>query len=795
MSERGGAAVREPRTRPSASRSPGRQSRSERHGRQDLRPRREPLREVQPSNEPLPIAAVAQDLMEAITTHDTVVLRAGTGSGKSTLAPVIFLEALQKANPQKKVKMIVAEPRQFLVEKISDRVAKLHNVPLGGDLVGFYHGDDQNYSKDNTQIVYTVSGSLRKRIEEDKSLEAYDAVVLDEIHLLDKDQYAILIGLKEVQKERARKGMTPLKIILVSASVEQKYGDYYGNAIVKEVKGEESKYKVEKKEFATKRIDQESIPIEMARLAARVIKDQKNYGDVVGFLPGRHEIQMAIDEFNRIMQEEGLAEKYKCGAFTGGGGAENKAIEVILASDDKTRDPIAAFVTDVGEAGATFGRLTKVIDSGKARTNVYDEETGLESLQTRNHAYANYVQRLGRLARTENGEFYALYPEEDLLDESIHPREAPPSVIKEDLTPLLLSLKRMGIVDAYDVDYPDHPGKEKIDQAVEKLNLLGALHPDGTLTEEGEAMAELPYDLHFARMLVEAKKRGCLEPVSVLVGFLNSKKSVFAFDRRREQFDEKYAQYTYPGSDFITLLKVWNAKVGTSAEEKATWEKERGKFNESVLSDVQVTKNEVIGEAMFKDLGLDRNNKVFNLKDETLLANIQKSIAAGLADWLLNCNPNGSYKLANGKRDGIAVGYSSVMARNPSLAIVSGKILLLDTGQAFATFNQEVKEEWRLEIAPQLGPAEAASRAQRERNSASENAASLASAALVENTSAVQVTAATAAVDNNVSQAKEPTGIKAFFKRAGKAIETFINAVKQAAAAFFDRLKKWLRIK
>lgn len=755
----------------------------------------------QPADEPLPIAAVAQDLMEAITSHDTVVLRGGTGSGKSTVGPTIFLEALQNTNPQKKIKMIVAEPRQYLAKDISTRVAILNNVPLGGDLVGFYHGDDREYSKDNTQIVYTVSGSLRKRIEEDKSLEEYDAVVLDEIHLRDVDQEAILIGLKEVQKERARKGLAPLKIVIASASAKQKYADYYGNAVFKEVPGKEPQYTVEK-HFAETSIDWENIPLEMGKLAAKLIKDPKNRGDVVGFLPGQREIKIAMAEFNRIMEEEGLT--YKSASLMGGGGPENKATQKILGDNNPNRQPLAAFVSAVGEAGATFARLETVIDSGKSRVMVYDKQSGLQRLETIDHSFDDFTQRLGRVGRVRDGNFYGMYTEADLLDESKHPREALPAVLKEDLTPLILSLKRMGIINVYDVDYLDHPGKEKIDQAVEKLTLLGALHPDGTLTDEGKEMAELPLDPHFARMLVEAKKLGCVEPVSLLVGFLNRGRSVIDRKQIVPGFDQKYARYIYPKSDYITFLNVWNAYMALPRESDELKEWIKG-FSQETLESARLTKNDLLGEPMFKDVGLSREDKAFDLSDKNLVLAIQKCIVAGFVDSLLVRQGN-TYAFQNGRKAGIEIGRASELFGQLPELIVSANIRSPEgLGRTFAEINETMDDALVAE-APQL----AFVRSQREQLAAS-NAAAEAAEIERQQLEAAEAAANTEAernasqgtqenTDNNsgTTETPEPPRKLSFGERLKAAAVNIKNAiagalqkVRQTIASIWGNIKKF----
>ncbi|QQG40759.1 MAG: DEAD/DEAH box helicase [Candidatus Levyibacteriota bacterium] len=719
-----------------------------------------------------------EELIGYFRTHNTVVLKAGTGTGKSTTGPLILLEALQRENPGKKVKILVAEPRQMLAEGISDHVAKTNGVPLGGDLIGFYHGDDHKYS-DQTQIVYTVNGSLRKRIEEDKALSKYDAVCLDEIHLRDRDQEAILIGLKEVQKERKKRGLKPFKILITSANAEQKQADYYDNGVMMEIEGQKPRYDV-KEHFLDKAPDVENIPIEMARLAAKVIKEKRRPGHLLGFLPGRREIQIAQKEFDRIMREEGLADKYKSASLTGGGGEENKALQKKLQDDDPNINPIMAFATDVADAGATFA-ISDAFDGGLIRTMVYDKESGLESLQTRHHAVSQYIQRKGRLGRISDGDFYAMYSEEELNNPGIHPKDAPPSILMEDLTPLVLSLKAMGITDVYAVDYMDHPGKEKLDMAVGTLNVLGALKPDGTLTDEGKAMVELPLDSHLARILVEVKKRGCVEAASVLVAFLNSNRSVFAYNPRSEQFDKKYARYIYtepnkpPDSDYLTLLKVWNEYNHPELREEnerqmsgEDWALKHG-FSISVLKDVNTTKNEILQEDFFKGaFGGGLGNLEIDIAGQADA--IKACIVAGFADKIL-LRDGDTYALGNGKRPGIQIDQKSVFAQRRPGMLISGAIRVQEGGRAFASMNWEVTKEFVKGVAPYLEEMGLVEKEQEVPKTAAEQ---------VKNE--LQTEAAKA------SKSSVPAESESKEQKAEKKL-SIIGKIKQAFKTFFDRIK------
>ncbi|HVZ12786.1 MAG TPA: DEAD/DEAH box helicase [Patescibacteria group bacterium] len=644
-----------------------------------------------------PISLVHDELVKAMEDNDLLALQGHTGSGKSLLGPTYFLEALKNNKPDKKVTILVTEPRQLLAEEISRTVASMNNTEHGGDFVGFYHGDGRKMS-DNTQIVYTVNASLRNRMQEDLALPAIDGVFLDEIHLRDEYQEAILTGLEEAQKERAKRGLPPLKIVIASATVDQKYVDYFGNGTLMEVQGQKMHHVEER--FLDHDVSPEEMPIEMARRMAESMINGTTTGDRLGFLPGKNEINAAIDEFNRTMQEKGLADKYICAGLTGGGGPENKKLTDLLANDDPNREPVAVFSTDVAEAGATFARLTEVYDSGLKRDNVYDHASGIETIQTLPHSMENYIQRRGRLGRVMEGIMTYMGREEELNDRTKHPEKATPAIIKDDLTSFLLSLKSMNIKDPYKTKYMDDPGKHKLDMAVGTLNLLGATNPDGSLTRDGQEMVEIRMDPHSARMLVEAKKLGVEEPAAILAGFMNNEKSVFMLERG-ETLQEKYGEFIVHGSDFLTLLRVWNAYVdqGANRGRARAWARQKG-LNIRVLESVASDKKDLASSALFKDTEVKQENRKIDIEKHKDA--IRKSVLAGLSDRIFYRHKEG-YRLRNGTNTNGRIDFSSVLylsEKKPG-RFISANIHGTRNGLS-ATLNQEVTTDEYMTLLPKL---------------------------------------------------------------------------------------------
>ncbi len=718
-----------------------------------------PVRERNPNQEnpldALPMAKAAREFGKVVTMHDRIILDAQTGSGKTIVAPVLVYETIIQDDPDARI--IVTQPRRIAARSNATFVSE----QLGKNLVGYrYKGEDT--TTPDTRITFTVDDSLLNELQKDPLLRKYRVVFADEAHDMTARKYVQFALLKKAQDERKRLGLKPLKIVFASATLDkQKFLDYFPGAIPFPVEGRS--FPVDPY-YSTHEIEQEDLPSEAAKKAMELIPKLKETDKILIFMKGKTEIDETIKELGQRLKEQFKDEDIDLISLMGGEQVAQDQDKIYL----KKKQIIVA--TNVAEASITVPGVTVVIDSGLMNVMVYDKETGLTSLQTLPHTKSNMTQRAGRAGRIEAGEAHYLFTKGQA---EARPESMDPEILTTDLTEIVLKLKSIGVDDISSFDFMDKPSEQSIAAAIDTLQKLGALDAHGAITEIGKQMEELPVDPHFARMLIEAKQRDCVEAVSILVGFLSERRGVFAYNPRTEDFEKKYAAYIDKDSDFLTLLNVWNAYLenGGTRQGRSWAQKPEQGLSPSVLYNVATAKNELLQDDFFGGQRTGRNQPIDIAAQREA---IEACVAAGFMDRLLVKSGN-TYGLANGKRDGITIDRSSALAHEHPARIVSGVIRVRE-GRAVAGINQKVTEELIHEVAPYLKEMEVLKKElERQRR-----------AAVAE---AVRIT------EVKHEQPVHHAQTQHHEQPAAKKEETFIEKIKQVFTDIVARIKKLLRIK
>lgn len=621
----------------------------------------------------LPILDKESAIRTAFRNNDRILLEAETGSGKSTAAPVLLLDELIKNNPRANI--VVSQPRRIATEDLSDYVGK----NLGSNFVGFHHKLDRSITSE-TQITYTVEKSLLNELTKDPALLKYDAVVLDEIHEWSVDLGILLPLLVKAQEERKKIGR-PLKLVLTSATVDRKKITNKLTGIVQvEVPGRT--HHVEEFFTSTPKDDAE-IPAKAAEQTASILAaGDPNTGDILIFMPGDAEIRQTKAALEEKIKDPNVE------IITLQGGDKNS--DAYKKNSGKRKIIIAS---NVAETSITIPTVRTVIDSGLMRRNVYNKATGMSELLTLRHTQSNALQRKGRAGRTSSGKVYFLFSEKDFHDRDQHLK---PQMLETNPVPLVLQLKHLGIGNVHDFDYIDHPGREKLDQAVESLTKLGALDNNGNITAIGKQMVEYDLDPHYARMLVEAEKRKCSDSVGILVGLMNSKASLYNIDfKPGVPFSKKYKEYVVPDSDFLTVLNIWNDYIAhnKSKEDRQRWSDEKG-INTFAFYKAENTRNEFHRGR--------RGAQSFDLSD-SVNKNITASLTLGLVDNILTRNLNKTYVSSRFISADIKIDRNSVISDLRPSKIISGSMHFNEkTGEAYASYNSEFNAALLAELAPQM---------------------------------------------------------------------------------------------
>ena len=78
------------------------------------------------------------------------------------------------------------------------------------------------------------------------------------------------------------------------------------------------------------------------------------------------------------------------------------------------------------------------------------------------------------------------------------------------------------------------------------------------LTGKGRLMAGIPLDPRLSRMLIEAKKEGCIDEMTIIVAALSIQNPRERPVEKAQEADRLHATFHDPQSDFVTLLNIWH---------------------------------------------------------------------------------------------------------------------------------------------------------------------------------------------------------------------------------------------
>ena len=144
---------------------------------------------IQENRLKLPICGMEQEIVEAISANDVVILCGETGSGKSTQVPQFLYE-----NGYSSSGLIgITQPRRVAVTSTASRVAVEMGCPFddgaaaalkqdSSNLVGFQIRHDSSTLSPNMHIKFMTDGILLKEISSDILLKQYNVIILDEAH-------------------------------------------------------------------------------------------------------------------------------------------------------------------------------------------------------------------------------------------------------------------------------------------------------------------------------------------------------------------------------------------------------------------------------------------------------------------------------------------------------------------------------------------------------------------------------------------------------------------------------------
>ena len=491
----------------------------------------------------LPIVEKRDAIVRAIAEHQVLVVTGETGSGKSTQLPKFCLEAGRGSTGL----IGCTQPRRIAAITLAARVSE-ELRDAGPPWVG-YKIRFQDRTARTTRIKFMTDGILLAEAQRDRLFRAYDTIIVDEAHERTLNIDFLLGLLKRILPERP-----DLKVIVTSATIDpEKFSRAFGGAPIIEVSGRT--YPVETwyrplPEPGPDDPDAEEVGYVDRAVAAvdeiRSLRTRERGGDILIFMPTESDIRETVQR----LEEKRYFNTVVLPLFGR------------MASSDQQRvfHPVPqekiVVATNVAETSITIPRIRYAIDTGLARISRYNSRSRTRSLPISRISRAGADQRKGRCGRMEAGICIRLFSEEDYLDRPLY---TPPEIQRANLAEVILRMLYLRLGNIQDFPFLDPPSPASIKDGFGVLTELRAVDDHRRITPVGRMMARLPLDPRLSRMLLEARSQGALAELTVLAAALSIQDPKERPLDQEAQADQVHALFRDRRSDFVGLLKIWQA--------------------------------------------------------------------------------------------------------------------------------------------------------------------------------------------------------------------------------------------
>ncbi|HIP81724.1 MAG TPA: ATP-dependent RNA helicase HrpA [Leucothrix mucor] len=505
----------------------------------------------------LPVTQRRAEIIKTIADNQVTIICGETGSGKTTQLPKMCLEL------GRGVDGIIGhtQPRRLAARSVAARIAEELKTEIGS-VVG-YKVRFHDQTRDESYIKLMTDGILLAEIRNDRYLNQYDTLIIDEAHERSLNIDFLLGYLRWLLPLRK-----DLKIIITSATIDpQRFADHFTfngkKAPIIEVSGRT--YPVEIRYHSLVPDNNQPINDGGANEERGGEKKEKDMfqaivdasdelmtearGDILIFLSGEREIREATEALRKhhkpsvqilpLFARLSSAEQNKIFHPSGG-------MRIILA-------------TNVAETSLTVPGIKYVIDTGLARISRYSWRSRVQRLPIEKISQASANQRSGRCGRTSNGIAIRLYAEDDFEARN---EFTLPEIQRTNLASVILQMASLNLGDVSQFPYLEAPDSGMIRDGYKLLFELSAVNKATgdkiKITPIGRELARLPIDPRLGRMLLAAKDLGVMNEVLVIVSALSIQDVRERPMDKQQASDQKHSRFKDENSDFISLLKLWD---------------------------------------------------------------------------------------------------------------------------------------------------------------------------------------------------------------------------------------------
>uniref|UniRef100_A0A3P9K4I9 DEAQ box RNA-dependent ATPase 1 n=1 Tax=Oryzias latipes TaxID=8090 RepID=A0A3P9K4I9_ORYLA len=531
----------------------------------------------------LPVWRLRQSLLESMEGHSMVLLSAAGGAGKSTQVPQWCVEfALSFEFTHGLV--CSSQPRSAAAVSLALRVADEMDLSLGLE-VGYRVSHDDGCTPD-TLLRFVSDALLLEEMMSDPLLHQYGVVVLDELQERTVPTDVLLGLLCDVCRQRPHNfhvvllthpALAPRLAAFLGPSVPHLTLDSEPPPTEDEAQGREKTVEVLYRELSAGK--------EPVAAACHMVLDlhrRGEDGDVLVFVSGAQEIEECVS----LLEKESVALSPQLGPLriiplhSGLGGLIQRVYEpdpdasAPKASDGSVGEEAGhpgirrrVILTDtLAEASFSLQDIRYVVDTGLQLKTVYNPQIRANSQVLTTISKHQADMRAQRVSSRLPGLCVRLYPRalyEGGMQEAHRPR-----VLEEDLSHLVLLLKRLDIADMGQCKFLDRPAPEALMQALEDLDYLAALDDDGNLSEVGIIMSELPLEPPLAKALIAACEYDCVDELLTIGAMLTAPSCFVAPEPGGEEAAVAlWRPLLHAEGDHMTLVNIYNAFMEHNQDE------------------------------------------------------------------------------------------------------------------------------------------------------------------------------------------------------------------------------------
>lgn len=682
----------------------------------------------------LPVSQRADDIVQAIIDNQVIIVAGETGSGKTTQLPKLAMLAGRGITGQ----IGHTQPRRLAARSVANRIAEELGEQLGHTVSFKIRFNEQGSAKSVVKLM--TDGILLAELGHDRFLSKYDTIIIDEAHERSLNIDFIMGYLKKLLPKRP-----DLKVIITSATLDTKrFSEYFSRYDSK------LKRNVPAPIF---NVEGRSYPVEVRYrpLTDEPVgsSDDDSYDDFEENLP--RAVVAAVEECFSDAQNKGHADQADILIFAATEAEIRELQDVLVRHGPKHTEVLPLFArqtyeeqqrifqpsgrgrriviaTNVAETALTVPGIRYVIDLGFARISRYSYRSRVQRLPIEAISQAAANQRKGRCGRVAPGVCIRLYSEEDF---SGRPEFTEPEILRTNLASVILQMANLRLGSVENFEFIEPPDSRLVTDGHKLLDELGAITAKNDkanlpkrkqtldhlrLTRIGQKMARMPIDPRLARMLVAGSDFDCIREMLIVVAALAVQDPRERPANKRQQADQKHAEFRQDDSDFLFYLSLWKALFEKGEDGNKLSGNQRKQFaKKHYLSFPRVrewsqTHRQLLQMVTDLNLADDKGGKKgagssdpTSVEDEEVkavkYANLHRALLTGLLSTIAHKTENRGEYLAARQQKAKIFPASTVFKQVPPWVMA---FEMVETSQVFMRTVAKIEPEWIISAAGNL---------------------------------------------------------------------------------------------